>query len=426
MTPFVKTPKEQETPLFSATFLIWVYYFYTDRIEICRNFFLTRKISIYIDKIEMLMAIRDPISSWVKRCNLILTSAGNLFFLWGLPRKVMEQFAEQYAQAEDANSATVQISTRSLLKKSVLQTKWAWYFLINLVIWPIILTVGKDYIQADSAPTVFEYALKHMPVVAALVVALGIPTAFIWIWVFTGGYLMEFLKYYRYTATRRGDLLYFEHGFLIRRQVYLDTTRITIVEFKQSPFMQLFGYGQLSIRASGHNPLFFKSKLLIPFIHHSKLPGAMAMLFPSVEQMELKKQPRALCYNFITWKWLIPMVFVVFANTFSGDWWILFGICIIGVIVSVTLEYRHAGLWILPDAPPHPILIISRGGFHRTTAWIDARRIEMISVSGSRSKIRKGFLNIRIRVFDKTGTYALIRNIDESVVDGFKGLDEIL
>ena len=50
----------------------------------------------------------------------------------------------------------------------------------------------------------------------------------------------------------------------------------------------------------------------------------------------------------------------------------------------------------------------------------------MISVSGSRRKIRKGFLNIRIRVFDKTGTYALIRNIDESVVDGFKGLDEIV
>ena len=50
----------------------------------------------------------------------------------------------------------------------------------------------------------------------------------------------------------------------------------------------------------------------------------------------------------------------------------------------------------------------------------------MISVSGSRSKIRKVFLNIRIRVVDKTGTYAVIRNVDTSVADELKGLDKII
>ncbi len=426
MTPFQTTRKDEDRPLFSATFFIWIYHFYNDRIEIYRKFFLTRKTVIYIDKIEMLMTENDPIFSHFGRCNLFLAFAGNVFALWGLPKATLERFAEQYAQAEDADSASVRISTKSLLKKSVLQTKWVWYLLINLIIWPILLTVGKDYLQAESTPTILEFTIKHMPMVGALVVALGIPTAFIWIWVFTGGFLMEFLKYYRYTATRRGDLIYFEYGFLIRRQVYLDATRIAIVEFKQSPFMQLFDYGKLSIRAVGHNPLFFKSKLLIPFIHRSKLIGVMSILFPTVEHTELPQPKRVLRYNFISWKWLIPLVFVLFADTFSGDWWVFLSLSVIGVIVSVILEYRHAGFWTLPDSPPHPIVILSHGGFHSTIAWIDARRIEMISVYGSRRKLKKGYLNVRIRVFDKSGTYALIRNIDKTVVEPLKGLDTIL
>lgn len=425
MTPFQSSREGGDVPLFSATFFIWIYHFYADRIEICRNFFFARKTVIYIDKIEMLMTENDPIFSRFGRCNLFLTFAGNVFALWGIPKATLERFAEQYAQAEDANSASVQISAKSLLKKSVLQTKWFSYLLINLIIWPIILTIGKDYIRAENAPTILEFTMKHMPMVGALVVALGIPTAFIWIWVFTGGFLTEFLKYYRYTATRRGDLLYFEYGFLIRRQVYLDATRIAIVEFKQSPAMQLFGYGKLSIRAVGHNPLFFKSKLLIPFIHRSKLIGVMSILFPTVEHTELPLPRRTLRYNFISWKWLIPLVFILFADTFSGDWWVFLSLSVIGVIVSVILESRHAGFWTLPDAPPHPIVILSHGGFHRTIAWIDARRIEMISVYGSRKKLREGFLNIRIRVFDKSGTYAYIRNIDSAVVTELKGLDKV-
>ena len=426
MTPFRSVQTEKDTPLFSASFFIWVYQFYSDRIEILRNFFFCRKTVIYIDKIEMLMAVNDPFFGLFKRCNVFLTFAGNLFAMWGLPKSILAQFAEQYTQSGDAQSASVQISTKSLLKKSVLQTKWVWYLVINLIIWPILLVLGKDFIQAENAPTIFEFAMKHMPVVATLVVALGIPTAFMWIWVFTGGFLTEFLRYYRYTATRRGDLLYFEYGFLVRSQVYLDTTRIALVEFKQSPTMQLFGYGQLSIRAVGHNPLFFKSKLLSPFMHRSKLSGVMSLLFPSVEQPTLDLPRRTLRYNFYTWKWLIPAVFLVFAECFSNDWWILLGIAVIGVIWSVYLEYLHAGFWSLPNADPHPIVILSRGGFHRTIAWIDARRIETISVTGSKPKLRKGYLNLYVRVVDKTGTYAVIRNVDTSVVDALKGLDKIL
>lgn len=426
MTPFTRSTQESNAPLFSASFFIWVYHFYSDRIEIYRNFFLCRKTVIYIDKIEMLMTETDPIFSHFGRCNLFLTFAGNVFALLGLPKATLEQFAQQYAQNEDANSASVRISTRSLLKKSVLQTRWIWYLLINLIIWPILLIVSKDFIDPENIPTFLEFTVRHLPFVGALLLSLGIPTAFIWIWVFTGGFLTELLKYYRYTATRRGDLLYFEYGFLIRRQVYLDATRIAIVEFRQSPFMRLFGYGQLAIRAVGHNPLFFRSKLLIPFLHSSKLSGVMSMLFPSVEQTPLPPCKRALKYNFITWKWLIPLLCIAYSLIYSADGWILFGLSVSAVVLSVILEYHHAGFWTLPDASPHPLVILSQSGFYRTIAWIDARRIEMIAVSGSKRKLKKGFLNIRVRVFDKGGSYALIRNIDASVVEGLKGLENLI
>ena len=120
MTPFRSVQSEKDTPLFSASFFIWVYQFYSDRIEILRNFFFCRKTVIYIDKIEMLMAVNDPLFGLFKRCNVFLTFAGNLFAMWGLPKSILAQFAEQYTQSEDAESASVRISTKSLLKKSVL------------------------------------------------------------------------------------------------------------------------------------------------------------------------------------------------------------------------------------------------------------------------------------------------------------------
>lgn len=426
MTPFTHSMKESNDPLFSASFFIWVYHFYGDRIEIWRNFFLTRKTVIYIDKIEMLMAENDPVFSLFGRCNLFLTFAGNVFMLFGIPKSTMERFAGQFAQTEDAgNTTSVRISNRSLLKKSILQTKWVWYLVINLIIWPILLIIGNYFIDTENIPTAVEFLMMRQPWIGALIVSLGIPTAFIWIWMFTGGFLNEFLKYYHYTANRRGDLLYFEHGFLIRRQVYLDTTRIAIVEFRQSAMMRVFGYGQLSIQAVGHNPLFFKSKLLMPFIHISKLPEAMSMLFPTVEYTSLPPCKCGLRYNFITWKWLIPLFCFLFSLLYSASYWILFGCSVLAVVISVILEYRQTGFWAIPDAPSHPLVILSRGGFRRTIAWIDARRIEMIAVSGSRRKLKKGYLNIRVHVFDKSGTYALVRNIDASVTKGLKGLDHI-
>lgn len=397
----------KEVPLYRASFLIWTYLFYSDRIEILRNFIFSRSTVIYVDKIELLATETDPILSHFGRCNLVLTFAGNIFTLFGVPKDILQRFATRYGKGEDASSIAIRLSNRDLLMKSILQNKLIWYILLNILIWAAVFLLGSDYIDARLTKELSDFVLRRLLVAGTLVLSLGLPTVIIWLWAFTGGFLTQFLKYYRYTATRRGDLLYFEYGLLIHRQVYLDSTRIAITEYRQSPLMQLFGYGKLNVRAIGYNPLFLRPKCVLPFVHTSRMPTVIQALFPFIDRQEHPPCKRSIRYDFITWKSLLPFLCLLLSIFFGYGWLIAAAIVAILVVCSILLEYRNTDLRVLPPRG----MAISSGGFYRTTAWIDTPRIEMISLSGSRRKLRKGFANTRVRVFGKSGTYALIRNV---------------
>lgn len=411
MIPFPKFSDSKAAPLCSAAFFIWSYRFYEDRIEIDRNFILSRSTVISMDKIEMLMAETDPILSAFGRCNLMLTFAGNVFTLFGLPISIADRLMEQLSESESADGHAIRISTKDLLKKSALSTKLIWYLLLLVMIWSAVFLMGSDFIDSEKANALADFVFRHLLVAGTLVLSLGLPTVLIWLWAFTGGFLIEFLKYYRYTATRRGDLLYFEYGLLIHRRIYLDARRIAIVEFKQPPMMRLFGYGQLRVRAVGHNPLFLKAKILLPFIKASALSNAMLLLFPAVEQKPHPPCRRSLYYDFFSLKYLLPLACLVGALFFGWPWVIAAAFLLLGVTASVLLEYKNAYFCLQDIGGKLPLVILSMGGFYRTCAWIDMERVEMLAISGSRRKLRKGYANIRVRVFGKSGPYALVRNI---------------
>lgn len=410
----ITLPKFSDTkaaPLYSAAFFIWSYRFYEDRIEIDRNFILSRSTVISMDKIEMLMAETDPILSAFGRCNLMLTFAGNVFTLFGLPIAIADRLMERLSESESTDGHAVRISTKDLLKKSALSTKLIWYLLLLALLWAAVFLMGSDFIDSEKAHALSDFVFRHLIVAGTLVLSLGLPTVIIWLWAFTGGFLIECLKYYRYTAARRGDLLYFEYGLLIHRRIYLDARRIAIVEYKQPPLMRIFGYGELRVRAVGHNPLFLKAKVLLPFIKASNLDTAMRLLFPAVEQTPLPPCRRSLGYNFFSRKYLIPLGCLAGAWVFGTPWLIAAAVAFIGVTASVLMEYRNAYFYQRNDNGNLPLVILSKGGFYRTSAWIDQERIEMLAISGSRRKLRKGYANIRVRVFGKSGPYALVRNI---------------
>lgn len=397
-------------PLWSAAFFIWSYRFYEDRIEIDRNFILSRSTVISMDKIEMLMSETDPILSAFGRCNLTLTFAGNVFTLFGLPIAIADKLMERLSDSEAAKGCAVRIPTRDLLKKSALSTKLIWYLFLLALIWGTVFLMGSDFIDSEKANALADFVFRHMIVAGTLVLSLGLPTVLIWIWAFTGGFLLEFIKYYRYTAARRGDLLYFEYGLLIHRRIYLDARRIAIVEYRQPPLMRIFGYGQLRVRAVGHNPLFLKAKVLLPFIKASRLESSLELLFPAVVQDPLPVCRRSLGYNFFSWKFSLPLACLAGAWIFGWPWLIAAALSLLAVTASVVLEYQNA-YFCLQNRNTPPLVILSKGGFYRTSAWIDLERIEMLAISGSRRKLRKGYANIRVRVFGKGGPYALIRNV---------------
>lgn len=410
MIPFPKYNDSKAAPLFSAAFLFWSYRFYSDRIEIDRRFLLARSAVISTDRIEMLAAESDPILSRFGRCNLILAFAGNLYTLWGLPTATVDRLTAHLAHSEAAEAGSVRVPAKDLLKKSAMSTKLLRYLFILAILWGAVFLMGSDLIDSQLAHTVSDAVFRHLLVAGTLVLSLGLPTVLIWLWAFTGGFLLQYLKYYRFTATRRGDLLCFEYGFFIRRRVWLDAQRVSLVEFKQSPLMRAFGYGELRIRAVGYNPLFLKSKLLLPIVKEKELQRVMAILFPAIPETSRKPCRRSLFYDFISWKWFLPLLCLLLALLFGAEWLIAAAVLAAAVTLSILLEYQNA-YFDRSRQGSSPLVILSKGGFFRTSAWICGERVEMLSISGSPRKLARGYANVRVKVFGKSGRYALIRNV---------------
>lgn len=417
MIPFPKFTDNKAAPLYSAAFFIWNYRFYEDHIEIDRNFILSRSTVISMDKIEMLMSETDPILSRFRRCNLMLTFAGNAFTLFGLPIGIADRLMARLSDSETADGWAVRVPTKDLLKKSAMSNKLIWYFVLLAILWATVFLMGSDFIDSEKANALSDFVFRHLLVAGTLVLSLGLPTMLIWLWAFTGGFLMQFIKYYRYTAARRGDLLYFEYGLLLHRRIYLDARRITIVEFKQTPLMRIFGYGELRVRAVGHNPLFLKAKPILPFIKATKLADVMKLLFPAVKQKPLPPCRRSLFYDFFSWKYLLPLLCLGASPILGLPWLIAAAVTFLWVTASVGLEYRNAYFCLQDVGGKLPLVVLSKGGFYRTSAWIDMERVEMLAISGSRRKLKKGYANIRVRVFGKGGPYALVRNVCTSDID---------
>lgn len=411
-----------------ASFFIWDYTFYDDRVEINRDFFLTRKSVIHIDKIEMVVLEDDPLLRHMGRCNLLLTFAGNIFTLLGLPREVAETFCEQIGYRHPAQAASPSVSTDEirqvtvsnldLLKKSLLQTKLRWYLLIVAALWAAVFLMGSQLITSETAQSISSFVFRHMITAGTLVLSLGLPTAIIWLWAFTGGFLVEFLKYYRYTATRKGNILCFEYGLFIHRRVYITADRIAITEFVQIPVMRACGYGKLNVRAVGYNPYFLKSQPILPFVKAKELISVLEVLLPELEQSPHEPARRSLRYDFISRKWLVPL-FCLIPMPVWGWGWLIVALLNAGIVsISILLEYKNTDFVLQND-----MILLSKGGFYRTTAWIYPGRIELVSATASKRKKRKGFVNLRVKVFGKRGTFALVRNIEASRAKPF-GLDE--
>lgn len=396
-----------------ASFFIWDYTFLDDRILIRRDFIYTRSNIIYTDKIEAVSTVSSFVMNMLGRCNLVITFAGNIFTLFGVPKKVADKFVAVYSE-DDGQIDKIKLSTLDLMKKSLLQSHYEWYFVILLLSWVAVILFQSPFFTESTAELISDFVLRHMLVAGTFVLSIGLPYFIILLWALTGGFLREFFKYYNFTVCAGERILSYERGLIVRRKMYIIRDRVAIVEYKQTPLMRIFKYGKLYVRAVGYNPIFAKSKPILPLLRESDMLEYTKKLFPDMNMSHRAPRRRSFHYYLFTWKMLVPIASLIAAPILGKSWYVIAGISLVIVIASCFLEYSNSYF-----ESNDKRTVLSKGGFFRTAACVSTDKIELIAKSGSRMKQARGFTNVIVHVFGKRRCYARVKNIDLRQLDHY-------
>lgn len=397
-----------------TSFLIWKYRFYENRIEIIRNFFFEKCMSVSTQRIECASINSNIILSAFKRCNLTVISSSNAFTLLGIPKSFAEKLCKGFTKSGNERTK-VRVTNKELLKKSLLQTRVIWYFVLLVAVWALAILFGNKYLTPETTEKIRDYAFRKTLVFSALIMSLALPQAIIWLWAITGGVLVQFIKYYRYTATRNKDAICFEYGILTQRKIYIPVERIAIAEYSQTPLMQLFGCGLLRIYAVGYNAFFMKSDTILPFVTNSKIEKVISVLLPEFSLKNLERGKRTLCYFLLHWTMLLPLIPLALSPFFGYGWIIVALIFWAVLLLNALLLYKNSQMCYTKD-----ITYISNGGYFHKSALIRNSMMESVSSYGTTAKKRLGFVNFSVRVFGKTGRSIRVKNVDVEMSENYQ------
>lgn len=189
-------------------------------------------------------------------------------------------------------------------------------------------------------------------------VSLGLPPLFgtaanIFVLGWCFAFARTFARTVGFTSERSGNQLYLLSGLLTRRSVFIDRSRITALELRQTLFMRIFGLHTVTITAAGYGRERGARPVIIPAAGPRDLCGALDTLLPDYPTCPAEVHPplRALVgYTLlpllITLGSLVPLyhggVWRILAAVWfiMGAWWLI--IRLIG--------YRRAGLGVSREA----------------------------------------------------------------------------
>ena len=396
-----------------ASFLIWTYKFYDDRVEMIRNFYFTKKKTIETYNIESVTLISGFILLILRRTNLVIFTHGNVFILFGVPTKAANELCSNYTDSGEEKTK-IRLSNSDLIKTSLLKSRIKWYFILLAVMWTIVIIFGGRYLTEEQAIMISEFAFKQVMILGAFVMSLTLPHFILWIWALTGGIITVFIKYFNYSATRYDDVLCFEYGLIFHRKVFIPTKRITVVEYIQSPLMQFFQAGKIKIHSVGYNAHFIRSDTLLPFVTEQKKSKIIYTLLPEFELGKELKPNNSLLYLFLYFTNFIMFIPLVASFFFGYGWTIVALLLVLANIGECFLLHYHNTL-----LRSERITYISRGGYNRSSSFIRNDMIESVTLGGSKHKLKKGFANLSIKVFGKKNFAIRVRSIDIDVVNSF-------
>ena len=143
-------------------------------------------------------------------------------------------------------------------------------------------------------------------------------------------FIHTFTRTAGFYARRDGEQLHVTSGLLTRRDVYIDCSRVTALEVRQTLFMRLFGLHTVTITAAGYGREKGARPLIIPAARPKELCAALDTLLPEypICAGSLRPVKRAL------WRYVWPPLLLAAGSvvplTFGGVWWTLAAVLFLG------------------------------------------------------------------------------------------------
>lgn len=97
-----------------------------------------------------------------------------------------------------------------------------------------------------------------------------------WVLSFT----LNMLRYWRFSASRKGSILTIVNGFIIKRIHNLSTPKINYVDFRQSILTMLFRVSSVHVHCTGYGKTKRELAVLIPITTKSQVLNSLKMLLP--------------------------------------------------------------------------------------------------------------------------------------------------
>lgn len=158
----------------------------------------------------------------------------------------------------------------------------------------------------------------------------GIAHVFVLGWFYA--FLHTFARTAGFTTRRIDDRLHVLSGLLTRRDTYIDTSRITSVELRQTLFMRLFGLHSVTISAAGYGREKGARPVIIPAAKPRELCAALNLLLPDYPTCGGSLRPVRGALPGYTWMPLLLTLGSLVPLYYGGVWsmlaavWFLIGV----------------------------------------------------------------------------------------------------
>ena len=215
-------------------------------------------------------------------------------------------------------------------------------------------------------------------------------------------------------VTREGARLRIRRGFVERREASVPVARVHAVRVIESPLREPFGLATVRVETAGYAAEPATAQTLLPLVRKRDLPDVLGRLLPELgvpaaALADLAPQPRRALRRQLVVPVAVALAVLVVACLVFGAIGALALVLVVGEAVSAVARHRAAG-WRLDDGR----LVLRSRRIARTTAVVDARRLQAVVASATPLQRRVRLASLRVDV--SSGRGLAVEDFDQATV----------